>query len=356
MRRFRIDFASTRLASWLIGVVVLQIMISAIVPQQGVAEGRIIGWRSLPEQVDSFVETLWLDRIYFSPVFLASLALLAVNLLAGNFRRFRTMARTGGRLLQFRHVGSVVFHLALLVILAGIVLHGLFRFDGVMAITEGQTIRDETGRYLRIDKGLLNDGPTGSFALTLERIDRRHPVADATTEAAFIAVRGAGGADAAAGLVRINGPFRWEDFEFHYGARTGVSPEVLVLDEAGRPVFRSFVRLEIVAGEEEAFHEGAVDLPLDGTRVRIRIMDRDVGGGSAPGRLTVSRAGAVLFAGEVAVGDTAEVDGLRVTVPNVRAWCDLHVVLNPWLGLVFTGFWLGLAGLLISVLARVLRK
>ncbi len=356
MRSFRVNFTSTRLASWLIGLVALQILVSAVVPQRDVAGGQVIGWRMLPDWAGSVMDLLWLDRVYVSPIFLATLALLAVNLLVGNVRRFRTVARVEGRLLRSRHVGSIVFHLALLIILTGIVLNGLFRFDGAFGVTEGQTVLDEPGAYLRVEKGILNRGPAGSFALTLERIDRDHPVGDATTEAAFVDVREIGDQEGVSGLVRINHPFIWEGVEFHYGARTGVSPEILVLDTAGETAFRSFVRLRVGESEGLKVHEGSVKLPLDGMEVLLRIMDRDMIDAPATDHVAVTRSGAVLFEGDLARGDTVGVADYHITMPRVRAWCDVHVVRNPWLAMVFTGFWVGLAGLLISILPRVLGK
>jgi hypothetical protein len=356
MRRFRINIASTRLAFFLIALVVVQILISAIVPQKGLVEEQIIGMRSMLGEDNAVVRILQLDRIFFSPVFLISLGLLTVNLLAGNIKRFRTVLRVEGTLLKARHLGSITFHLALLMVISGVMLHSLYRFDGAFGITEGQRVLDEESNYFYIDKGSLSREPAGKFALILEDIDREFPVKDATTEAATVVLEPLNGGAPVKGRLRINQPFRWGGFEFHYGALTGYSPEVLVLDSSGEVLFRRFVRMKVRKSGNEWIHADFIELPDSRIRVEVHI-NEGVGQGTPPGRrLSVTKGDSTLFEGDVAAGDTVVAGEIRVAVPRVRNWCYLHAVRNPWLWLVFTGFWVGLAGLTITVLPRAFPK
>ena len=356
MRRFRINIASTRLAFFLIALVVLQILVSAIIPQKGLVEEQIIGMRSMLGEDNAVVRILQLDRIFFSPVFLVSLGLLMVNLLAGNIKRFRTVLRVEGTLLKARHLGSIVFHLALLMVISGVMLHSLYRFDGAFGITEGQRVLDEGNAYFYISKGSLSREPAGKFALTLEAIDREFPVKDSTTEAATVLLEPGNGGMSVRGRLRINQPFRWGGFEFHYGALTGYSPEILVFDSSGEVVFRRFMRMKVSRSDHGLVHTDFIELPDSDTRIEVQINEGDRSG-TPQGRLvTVTKKDATLFTGELAAGDTITAGAIRVAVPRVRNWCYLHAVRNPWLWLVFTGFWVGLAGLTISVLPRAFPK
>ena len=356
MRRFRINIASTRIAFFLIALVVVQILISAVVPQKGLVQEQIIGMQSMLGEDNAVVRILQLDRIFFSPGFLISLGLLTVNLLAGNIRRFRTVLRVEGTLLKARHLGSIIFHLALLMVISGVMLHSLYRFDGAFGITEGQRVLDEENSYFYITKGSLSREPAGKFALTLEDIDREFSVKDATTEAASVLLEPLNGGAPLKGRLRINQPFRWGGFEFHYGALTGFSPEVLVLDSSGEVLFRRFVRMKVRKSGDEWNHADFIELPDSHTRIEVRIIE-GVGQDRKLGRqLSVTLGDATLFTGEIAAGDTITAGEIRVAVPRVRNWCYLHAVRNPWLGLVFTGFWVGLAGLTITVLPRVIPK
>jgi cytochrome c biogenesis protein ResB len=348
--------ASTKLAFFLIALVVLQILVSAVVPQKGLVEEQIIGMRSMLGDDNAVVRFLQLDRIFFSPFFLISLGFLMVNLLAGNLKRFRTVLRVEGTLLKARYLGSIIFHLALLMISCGVMLHSLYRFDGAFGITEGQRVLDEESQYFYITKGALSREPAGRFSLTLEDIDREYPVKDATTDAASVLLEPAAGGAPLKGMLRINQPFRWEGYEFHYGALTGFSPEVLVLDPSGEILFRRFVRMKVRKSGSEWIHADFVELPDSGTRIEVHINEVDGGQTALRRLLNITRADSTLFSGEVAAGDTVTVGDIRVAVPRVRNWCYLHAVRNPWLWLVFTGFWLGLTGLTISVLPRVIPK
>lgn len=356
MGRIRINLASTRLAFFLIALVVLQILVTAVVPQKGLVAEQIIGMQSLLGEDNAVVRVLRLDRIFFSPLFLVSLSLLMVNLVAGNLRRFRTVLRVEGTLLKARHLGSIVFHLALLMITCGVMLHSLYRFDGWFGLTEGQRVQDVENQYFYITKGALSRDPGGRFSLTLVDIDRDYPVKDATTEAARILLEPSSGESSLEGLARINRPFLWEGYEFHYGALTGYSPEVLVLGPSGETIFRGFVRLKATKSGSEWIHADFVELPGSDIRVEVHITE-GFGSDAEPGRLLeVTRAEATLFSGEISAADTVSVGEIRVAVPRVRTWCYLHAVRNPWLWLVFTGFWFALAGLTITVLPRVFPK
>lgn len=356
MRRFRINIASTRLAFFLIALVVLQILVSAIVPQKGLVEEQIIGMRSMLGEDNSVVRILQLDRIFFSPVFYISLGLLTVNLLAGNIKRFKTVLRVEGTLLKARHLGSITFHLALLMVISGVMLHSLFRFDGAFGITEGQRVLDEEGAYFFITKGSLSREPAGKFALTLEDIDREFPVKDATTEVASVLLDPLDGGTPLKGRLRINQPFRWGGFEFHYGALTGYSPEVLVLDSSNEVLYRRFVRMKVRKSGGEWIHADYIEIHEPQTRIEVHILEGVESGSPLRRQLSVTREDSTLFEGEVSAGDTVSAGGIRVAVPRVRNWCYLHAVRNPWMWMVFSGFWVGLAGLTITVLPRVIPK
>ena len=187
MRRIGVGLASTRLAFILIAALLAMIVVSAVIPQRDFVEGQIVDWRATLGERYAFIEQLGLDRIYFSPPFFVVLSLLAVNLVAGSIRRFRTVLRVERTLLKARHVGSIVFHLSLLLIIGGIVLDYLFKFHGVFGLTEGQTASDEPSEYFRVFTGPLYRGAYGRFEISLERVHEIYEIGGASTEAAEIA-------------------------------------------------------------------------------------------------------------------------------------------------------------------------
>ena len=185
MPRPAINLASNRLAAVLIALVAVQILLSAIIPQQEFGVGRLVGTAEALEQANTVVRALHLDRIYYSWYFQATLALLAVNLTAGNVRQFRQVHRSRQGLLRARHLGSMVFHFSLLVVIAGVLLNGATRFSGRLVLTEGQEVPDAPGAYEHVAAGPLAAGADHRFSLKLEAINLEHPAKGTTTEAAL---------------------------------------------------------------------------------------------------------------------------------------------------------------------------
>jgi cytochrome c biogenesis protein ResB len=356
MRSIGAGLASTRLAFVLIGVLLVMIVVSAVIPQRGIADGQIVDWRATLGERYALIERAGLDRIYFSYPFFLVLSLLAVNLAAGNVRRFRTVWRVERTLLKARHVGSIVFHISLLLIIGGVVLNYLYKFHGVFGLTEGQTAHDDPADYFRVLEGPLFRDTYDRFEISVEKVHEIYEIGGADTEAAEISVRASAESVSERETMRINRPFAWRGLEFHLGARIGYSPELFVVDADGRRLFRGFVRLKTHDTEGPAVFEDFLLLPEENVRVHLSVLPDPTAGRAPERHVSVERGEDLLFRGAVAPGDTVEAADLRVGVPRVRRWCYVEVVESPFLGLVFAGFWTALAGLAISALARISRR
>jgi cytochrome c biogenesis protein ResB len=239
----KLDSGLNRIAFFLIATLVALIVLSAIIPQQDYAEEQVLDWRELLGDAYAVVTALGLDRIYFTPFFFIVLGCLGVTLALGNIRRFHLVYRVEGTLLRARHLGSIIFHLALLLIMTGVILNYLFKFNGVFALTEGQSARDAATAYFRVFAGPLRAQANDRFRITLETVHNAFPVEASTTEAADIMVLPAAAATPLAATIRTNAPLAWNDLEFHFGSLTGFSPELHVSDTGGGTLFRGFVRL-----------------------------------------------------------------------------------------------------------------
>lgn len=338
MKGLRLDISSARLALALIALLVLLIVISAILPQE---EPGSRGIRN-------------------SQIFLATLGFLAINLAAGNIKRFRAIRRLERGVPLVRHLGSVVFHLALLMIIIGVVLNSLFRFEGVFGLTEGQTLRDVPGDYFRVFEGPFHRDVEGRFTITLDRVDREFPVGDAHTEAALIRLEpvsdqfASGEVDRARGQVpiHINHPLRWGGLEFHYGSTTGYSPEVVILDDSGRELFHSFVRLKTRFEGDRPYGEDYILIPGEDLEILVHVEASPDQGPTC--RLLVKQGTMDLFDGVVEKEDAVVAGKYRITVPRLRNWCYVNLVSNPWLTWVFGGFWICLAGLAVRAFAQLI--
>jgi len=345
----RIDLTSTKLAFVLIALLLAHILLSAIIPQRDLAENQIIDWRHHLGDAYRVIEILRLDRIYTAWPFHVLLGLLGVNLLAGNVKRFRQVYRVERTLLRARYLGSIVFHLSLLLVLTGAISNYLFKFQGVFALTEGQSAADDRRSYFRTFEGPLFRSDLGRFEFEIVSIDPDHRVQDALTEAAEIRLSPADGSMPLDAEILVNRPLRWRELEFHLGALVGYSPELQFADASGSTTFRSFVRVAVNEHEDGVRHADFLEL-ADGTTVHLEVLE----GETAPSvSLELLRSGESVGSAELQVGDSVALEDRVLSVPRLRHWAFIEVRQNPYLHLVFIGFWAALGGLTITLIPRV---
>jgi cytochrome c biogenesis protein ResB len=189
-------FASPRLAIVLIGVLLAMGVVSFLVPQRSHADLTAYDrWKAESPGAAALARALGADDVFASLPFYLVAALLAANLTTCTLRRMRrrgaavrvptsppagavsldlpsdpaaiaAAARRNARLWVPREAhaedrryllldreilaraGSLVMHAGLLLVIVAAVFSGLTRFQGVMALTEGQTLRDEPASYL----------------------------------------------------------------------------------------------------------------------------------------------------------------------------------------------------------------
>jgi hypothetical protein len=270
-----INKALNRTAFFLIAILLVLIALSAIIPQQEIASGQILDWQEILGDSYAIIEKLSLDRIYYTPFFFIILGLLGINLIWGNTRRFRTILKSNNTLVRVRYLGSIVFHLSLLVIIAGIILNFLYKYEGVMALTEGQRSADHTADYFREFKGPLYKGSYGNFTLKLDTL-RRMPDTTDPGGIATITLSPTNGNPQTV-EVSINHPYKWRDIEFHIGQKIGYSPEIRLLDRNDSTVFRAFMRVAIVSEEDREVHRDFVFIPDQDLQVGVEVIPSATG-------------------------------------------------------------------------------
>ncbi len=344
------------MAFFLIAILLVLVVLSALVPQKDVAQDRILDWEEFLGDGYVVIEKTGLDQIYSSPLFFLVLGLLAINLAAGNLKRIKLVFRAEKPLVKARHLGMIIFHLALLLIIAGVILNYLFRFHGVFGLTEGQTARDTEQKYFRIFAGPLYPGQFGRFAIELAGVDPVYETAGARTAAAEITLRPAIQETPITDTILINHPLAWRGLEFHFGSKTGLSPEVLVTDTSGQQIFRSFVRLSTRRVEDRTLSSDFVIIPSKNLKINVEVQSADEAIDSAVFVVAVEQAHVIVYQGTLTPVDTVAFGGLRLTIPRLRRWCYVDVVENQFLNLVFIGFWTALAGLVIGFVPRLISR
>jgi len=346
-----INMALNRLAFFLIALLLLLILLSAVIPQQDIASGQAVDWQELLGEHYSVVQKLGLDRIYYTPVFFIVLALFGLTLLWVNVRRFRLIYKSTNNLFRLRYLGSVIFHLSLLVIIAGITLNFLYKYEGVMALTEGQQAHDSPDEYFREFKGPLYKDDYGKFILRLDTLSRMSDPSDPSGIAAITLTPAPGNARTAA--ISPNHPYNWRGSEFHIGQNVGYSPEIQILDLGDSSLFRAFMRVAIVAEGDRQIDRDFIQVPDLDMRLEIEIIAPDSTAPTYRYPVVLQQNDSAAWETILTPGDTAEFDNVKITIPRMRNWCYIGFVKSPYLGSVFFGFWAALSGMALGFLSRL---
>ncbi len=248
--------------------------------------------------------------------------------------------------------GSPVFHVALLVIMAGGILSVAGRITDGVVLTEGSAIG-------------LNPQIAGrpSAALSLNGVKLDYDAAGKLTEvSAEIALQRGGGERT--GL--ITSQLRFQDglvtySYYEHGYATGL------IFRQGDQVVRARVALENLPDGKGGYkQEGDAALPgsaFAGKKFHISfwpnlVMNRDTVGtaGDAPKRPAVAvtlvdQANQAGITKLIQLGETGDLAGLSVTFDHYKPWLSIKMDRDPGYPLFFAGFWLALAGLAVMFAA-----
>lgn len=342
---------SLRLAFFLIALLLAMVVVSAVIPQKDIASGRIFDWQGALGDDYAVIDRLGLDRIYYTPAFFAVVALLGLNLIFGNIRRFRIIHASRNGLFRLRYIGSIVFHLSLLVIIAGILLNYLYKYEGVLALTEGQQASDRAAEYFREFKGPLYRDAYENFAVRLDSLRRAADVSAPAGTARITLLPN--GETPLSGEISINHPLEWKDIEFHIGQTTGYSPEIHLLDEKDSTVFRAFMRVAVGHEDNRDIHRDFVFIPDQDLRLEVEVVPPEADG-EYRFSVAVHDRDMQVYEGVVGLGQAAEFEGAKLILSRIRSWCYIGVIKSPYLGLVFFGFWSGLSGMALVFASRIL--
>ena len=352
----RLNFASTKLAFFLIAALAILIIISAIIPQKDIAENHIADLKELLGDGYVVIEKLKLDEIYTSPYFFILLGLLAVNMATGNIRRFKIVYKTEKTLLKARHLGSILFHFSMILIMFGVILNYLYRYEAVYALTEGQSAVNSTSSYFREFKGPAYTESDIRYQLHLYKVNESYKVEESFTKAAEISIATEDDPDSITATILTNHPLKWGDIEFHMGSKTGYSPEIVVEDNTGHQLFKSFVRLASRKIEGETIHYDYITIGETDIKIDITVLSDTVILDSPEYQITVHEDERLLCDTTLTDIDIIECEELKISVPRLRRWCYISAVNSPFQNLIFFGFWSALSGLAIGFIPRLMEN
>lgn len=404
--------ASTRVATVLIAVLVVLSLVGMVYPQDMImTEEHLAEWRGTGGVLVEVAESLGLNRLFTTWYFTVLLSALALNTAActarraaGRLRRRRSLrmpsgasgslpsatgllsAETAGPLL---HVilrgltrvpwgvesvwadegdgrwrvfarsgrvgfwGSMLFHAALLVVMAGGLVSSVTSFRGTALVTEGQVFADAETAYLSVpERPRVGEAFSGS-RFTLEDLEFIYEGDVLTRAVAHVSVMDTQTSAPVSRTAEVNYPLQVEEKSFLLG-NSGYSVGLLIESESGsdesyyalgdRQPSGYSDRIQLSGGylDVYAIPDAALELGDEAPR-RYDLTDP-----MAHMRLVVGEED--VWRGALRPGETADVGGYRITLTDVAMWNEMLVRGDGGRGIVYFGLWLSVLGVLFRLL------
>lgn len=309
---------------------------------------------------EAIFSTLWFNGL---------LILLVVNV------AFCFFSRVWGRKVTLISFGMILFHLSFVAILGGVVYNSLFYFRGLIRLTEGEVL--QSGDPKSYDE--INAGRYFSFSklkgeTTLIKMHRDYKVSGNDKRAAYeISV---GEADKKKhGIIYITHSLDNNGFAY-FNDREGYSVLIMLYDKEGRELYGAHVPLQSLKQKDKTYlyttgtKKGAGSFPfpqyplqpmfaLQAAYIPDMIKER---AGNVFFQVWPIESGAdgsgekPLTEGRVGIGEKLAGGEYYLSANEIRYWVGMRVSYEPGKLLVLTSLWVGLGGIVITTIGRLLKK
>lgn len=341
------DFlASSKLAMFLL-IVILVCCVIGVTVYRGVRAGEMI------------FSTLWFNGL---------LVLLVVNVACCFF------GRVWHRKLTLISFGMILFHLSFVAVFTGIVYNSLFYFRGTIRLTEGETLRnDDPQSYDIFDKGRFFDFTRLKGESTLLKMHAGYKIGSVDKKVAYEVSVGEGDSKKN-GIIYITKHLEYRDFKY-FRDKEGFSILTRLLDKQGNTKYGIHIPLQSLKQKNGRYFytsgtkdgPGSFPFPLNqmkpliGLQVayspsQLKELSGDVEfqiwqlqADGTPDEKKVST-------GKAAVGARLNAGEYDISVSEVRYWAAMSVRYEPGQPLVLASLWVGLAGMIITTVARMIKN
>lgn len=265
VRRAWCEYTRMRTAIVFLAVVAVIVLIGSLVPQQDTsAQAKVDAFRAEHPNLDALATHLGLPltQVFVSPLFLGVLASLYIALGACVLRRLRALlARTlrgYPRTPQFwGEWGSWTFHASFFLLLVAVLYGKSTGFEGIMTITEGQTVSETPSGFDTLRQGILFDGRHAGFGVRLDRFRASYqPNGQPADFVSRVAVMDHG-RQVLTKDIRVNDFLSYDGVDF-YQQDYGFAPHLVVRNPAGQVVYDDSVQL---FGQNKAQQRGVLKVP-----------------------------------------------------------------------------------------------
>lgn len=304
--------------------------------------------------------TLWFNGL---------LVLLVINVACCFF------GRVWRRKLTLVSFGMILFHLSFVAMFLGIVYNSLFLFRGSIRLTEGEVLRSaDPQSYDKIQTGRFFSFSRLKGETTLIRMHANYKVGSEDKMAAYEVAVGEG-TTRKQDIIYITQKLTHRGVDYLNDSE-GYSLLVVLSDKGGKELYGAHLPLQSMRQGDGSYrytlgytHEGIVHesilkfpqppgRPLFDLQVVYepsKLVER--AGGAQFQLYPLGSTGAKPFAeGKIPIGERFDVGEYALSAKEVRYWVVMTVRYEPGKPIVLASLWVGLAGMLLTTVGRMIRS
>jgi hypothetical protein len=308
------------------------------------------------------------DRIFSTLWFNGLLMLLVVNVACCFF------GRIWGRRITLVSFGMILFHLSFVAVFLGVVYNSLFFFRSTIRLTEGETLRNDDpqsydlashGRFFRYTR------LRGETSLVTMHAGYK---ADGKDKRVAYEVDVGDVGEKKRGIIYITKYLEYGGVKY-FRDKEGYSLLLTLSDIRGRELYGAYMPLQSYQQKDQSFRyatgskelESGAPIPHDAPNPlfdlkavyhptplkersgEVEFQIRKHAPEDAPPDNTL------LAQGTAAVGAPFGFGAYTLSPREVRYWVAMHVTYEPGQPIILTSLWVGLAGMIITTVGRIIR-
>ncbi|TAL23623.1 MAG: hypothetical protein EPN94_09145 [Nitrospirae bacterium] len=272
--------------------------------------------------------------------------------------------------------GMIIFHLSFILLFIGIVYDSMFYFRGTIRLTEGETLNLADSRsYDHIEQGRFFERERNlKMWIVLHKLVTGHKVNGKNMGVANEISVG-GREEVKRDFIYVINHLEYKGFKF-YRARDGFSPLIVLRDRNGNVLYGAYSPLQSIREENKKYlyvigtaeAPGYIPFPQDSILQQLFYLQAKyypspknsrIGEVFFDVREIVSddpEDGKELFSGSAALRERVSVGDYFLSMEEVRYWASIDIRHNPGLPLIFTSLWIGFGGIILTTVARLIKR
>lgn len=260
---------------------------------------------------------------------------------------------------KYGNIGSILFHSSLVIILLGIAVSKYASFDGIFALTEGQTFNPSKDRFLNAQTGKYYQHPKEDFTFKLLNVEPSYKVNGAATLASIIENVKEKKAHIP---VYINNGYTVEGRTLHQGDKTGYSPYIHISNEDEKIISEGYTRFATSSQNGHRMHSDLLEFENGTLRFEFELLpdalfrdgkyvSRSNELNSPILRVVVLKNKNVLADIYVPAGGIVKAAEYEIAFGDIRRWSEFTLSSDPGLSVILFGVAFALIGLVLRLIS-----